>query len=74
MDSTGVSEDPQIGDSLTVNAYVSLGGLNPDDVSVPEADDRETLDRAVFDELCRGVLSERTRVALRGVLAGAAVS
>lgn len=37
VDSTGVSEDPQIGDSLTVNAYVSLGGLDPDDVAVEVA-------------------------------------
>ncbi|AUZ88926.1 DUF3417 domain-containing protein, partial [Arthrobacter agilis] len=37
VDSTGVSEDPQIGDSLTVNAYVALGGLDPDDVAVEVA-------------------------------------
>jgi starch phosphorylase len=37
VDSTGVSENPQIGDSLTVNAYVSLGGLDPDDVAVEVA-------------------------------------
>jgi starch phosphorylase len=37
VDSTGVSEDPQIGDALTVNAYVSLGGLHPDDVAVEVA-------------------------------------
>ena len=39
------------------------------DVLVPGADDRDRLDRAVFDELCRGVLSDDTRAALRGVLA-----
>jgi starch phosphorylase len=34
VDSLGVSEEPQIGDSLTVHAYVALGSLGPDDVSV----------------------------------------
>ena len=39
------------------------------EVLVPGAEDRARLDRAVFDELCRGVLSQQTRVELRGVLA-----
>ncbi len=39
------------------------------EVLVPDADDRALLDRAIFDELCRGVLSDATRTALRGVLA-----
>lgn len=39
------------------------------DVLVPDEDDRHLLDRAIFDELCRGVLSDDTRTALRGVLA-----
>jgi len=39
------------------------------DVLVPGDADRELLDRAIFDELCRGVLSDDTRTALRGVLA-----
>lgn len=38
------------------------------DVLVPGEDDRRLLDRAIFDELCRGVLSDTTRAALRGVL------
>jgi aspartate racemase len=38
------------------------------EVLVPDEADRAVLDRAVFDELCRGVLSQDTRVALRGVL------
>ncbi len=38
-------------------------------VVVPDGPDRALLDRAVFDELCRGVLSATTRTALRGVLA-----
>nr|WP_231713475.1 alpha-glucan family phosphorylase [Arthrobacter sp. zg-Y769] len=37
VDSVGVSENPQIGDSLTVQAYVSLGSLRPEDVSVEAA-------------------------------------
>ena len=39
------------------------------DVLVPGELDRERLDRAVFDELCRGVLSSDTRAELRAVLA-----
>ncbi|WP_028280410.1 alpha-glucan family phosphorylase [Arthrobacter sp. H5] len=37
IDSIGVTEDPQIGDSLTVNAYISLGSISPDDVTVEVA-------------------------------------
>ncbi|MCQ1948307.1 alpha-glucan family phosphorylase [Arthrobacter sp. zg-Y1171] len=37
VDSVGVSENPQIGDTLTVQAYVSLGSLRPEDVSVEAA-------------------------------------
>ncbi len=32
VDSVGVSEDPQIGDTLQVNAYIALHDLDPDDV------------------------------------------
>ncbi len=39
------------------------------DVVVPDEADRGTLDRAIFDELCRGVLSDDTRTALRAILA-----
>lgn len=39
------------------------------DVVVPEEADRHRLDRAIFDELCRGVLSDNTRTALRSALA-----
>jgi starch phosphorylase len=37
VDSVGVSEDPQIGDVLQVNAYVALHSLTPDDVAVEVA-------------------------------------
>ena len=37
VDSVGVSEDPQIGDMLQVNAYVALHDLTPDDVAVEVA-------------------------------------
>jgi starch phosphorylase len=37
VDSVGVSEDPQIGDLLQVNAYVDLTDLSPDDVYVEVA-------------------------------------
>jgi aspartate racemase len=38
------------------------------EVVVPSGADGQLLDRAIFDELCRGVLSDSTRTALRGVL------
>ena len=47
-------------------ARLATSGL---DVLVPGEADRLVLDRAVFDELCRGILSDATRTALRGVLA-----
>jgi starch phosphorylase len=34
VESAGVSDSPQIGDTLHVNAYVSLGKLRPEDVDV----------------------------------------
>jgi starch phosphorylase len=37
VDSVGVSEDPQIGDDLQVNAYVALHSLRPEDVAVEVA-------------------------------------
>ncbi|GAA1261838.1 glycosyltransferase family 1 protein [Arthrobacter pascens] len=37
VDSLGVSEDPQIGDTLEVNAYVGLHTLTPQDVAVEVA-------------------------------------
>jgi aspartate racemase len=38
-------------------------------VVVPPGPDVERVDRAIFDELCRGVLSEETRADLRAVVA-----
>ncbi|MBO0909863.1 alpha-glucan family phosphorylase [Arthrobacter sunyaminii] len=37
VDSIGITDDPQIGDQLKVQAYVSLGSLRPEDVSVEVA-------------------------------------
>jgi starch phosphorylase len=37
VDSLGLMEEPQIGDVLTVQAYVALAGLSPQDVSVEVA-------------------------------------
>ena len=48
--------------------YAERLGRSGLEVLVPDAADREVLDRAVFDELCQGVLSRTTRTALRGVL------
>ena len=39
------------------------------EVLVPEEADRQQLDRAIFDELCLGILSDDTRTALRAILA-----
>ncbi|TDK24885.1 glycosyltransferase family 1 protein [Arthrobacter crusticola] len=54
VDSLGVSEDPQIGDALTVNAYVALGNLDPSDVAVEVAYGRAAGD----DELSDVTLAE----------------
>ena len=64
VDSMGVSDEPQIGESLTVNAYVRLGPLAPDSVTVQvvhgqvtENDDlaqTSTDDLTVADELGDG--------------------
>jgi aspartate racemase len=54
--------------TMTEPFYVerlAAGGL---DVVVPDTADRELLDRAIFGELCRGVLSEATQADLRAVL------
>ncbi|MFJ5955841.1 DUF3417 domain-containing protein, partial [Paenarthrobacter sp. NPDC092416] len=37
VDSVGVSEEPQVGDTLQVNAYIALNNLTPDDVTVEVA-------------------------------------
>lgn len=55
VDSVGVSEDPQIGDMLQVNAYVGLHILSPDDVSVEvaygRAEENDTLTNITVMEL-----------------------
>jgi glycogen phosphorylase len=42
VESHGVREVPQVGDELAVRAYVSLGGLTPDDVEVQVVHGRVT--------------------------------
>ncbi|GLY63953.1 aspartate/glutamate racemase family protein [Amycolatopsis taiwanensis] len=37
-------------------------------VLVPEADDRATVHAVIYDELCRGIVSEGSRAAYRGVI------
>lgn len=49
--------------------YARRLGSHGLEVLVPEAADRARLDRAIFDELCMGVLTDDTRDALRAVLA-----
>ncbi|SDS90043.1 starch phosphorylase [Pseudarthrobacter equi] len=55
VDSVGVSEDPQIGDTLQVNAYVALSGLTPEDVCVEvaygRAEESDTLTDITIMEL-----------------------
>ena len=57
------------GATMTEPFYAARLATHGLDVLVPDDDDRQQLDRAIFDELCRGVLSDATRIALRGVLA-----
>jgi glycogen phosphorylase len=56
VDSLGVSDNPQIGDPLRVNAYVRLGKLSPSDVCVEVAHGQvgegDELDQTGFDPLC----------------------
>ncbi|MHA7199448.1 alpha-glucan family phosphorylase [Arthrobacter alkaliphilus] len=64
VDSIGVSEEPQIGDTLQVNAYIALHTLTPDDVSVEvaygraeESDELEDITKAelsAFEDLGNG--------------------
>jgi aspartate racemase len=54
--------------TMTEPFYVERLAAHGLDVLVPDAADRELLDRAIFDELCRGVLSEATHADLRAVL------
>ena len=49
--------------------YAERLGTHGLEVLVPGDADKLLLDRAVFDELCQGVLSDETRTSLRGVLA-----
>ena len=58
-----------VGATMAEPFYATRLGRHGLDVLVPDEADRGLLDRAIFGELCRGVLSEGTRTALRGVLA-----
>jgi glycogen phosphorylase len=55
VDSVGVSEEPRIGDTLQVNAYIALHSLTPDDVSVEiaygRAEDSDELNDVTVAEL-----------------------
>ncbi len=63
VDSVGVSEDPQIGDTLEVNAYVALHDLDPEDVSVEvaygQAEESDELANVTLVELGRRKNSAR---------------
>ena len=58
-----------VGATMAEDFYAERLATHRIDVLVPRHQDRLLLDRAIFDELCRGVLSEDTRAVLRGVLA-----
>jgi aspartate racemase len=58
-----------VGATMAEPFYAERLATHGVEVLVPEHDDRQLLDRAIFDELCRGVLSDDTRTLLRGVLA-----
>ena len=54
--------------TMTEPFYADRLGTHGLDVVVPGHDDRSLLDRAIFDELCRGVMTDSTRAALCAVL------
>jgi aspartate racemase len=56
------------GATMTEPFYTERLATHGLDVVLPGEADRDLLDRAIFDELCRGTLSQDTRTALRGVL------
>jgi aspartate racemase len=58
-----------VGATMAEPFYAQRLGGHGLEVLVPEAADRERLDRAIFDELCLGTLSDGTRADLRAVLA-----
>ena len=58
-----------VGATMAEPFYAHRLGAHGLEVLVPGAADRERLDRAIFDELCLGVLSNDTRTDLRAVLA-----
>lgn len=55
VDSMGITDEPQIGESLTVNAYVRLGPLAPDNVTVQvvhgQVTDNDDLAQTSSDDL-----------------------
>jgi aspartate racemase len=58
-----------VGATMAEPFYAERLATHGVEVLVPAHDDRQLLDRVIFDELCQGVLSDSTREALRGVLA-----
>ncbi|MCW3768478.1 alpha-glucan family phosphorylase [Paenarthrobacter ureafaciens] len=55
VDSVGLSEEPQVGDTLQVNAYIALNNLAPEDVAVEvafgRAEESDELEDIVVAEL-----------------------
>ena len=45
-----------------------LAGQHGIEVLIPEADDRDRVHRVIYEELCRGVVSEASRQAYRQVI------
>jgi starch phosphorylase len=73
VESSGVSETPEIGAELTVRAFVSLGELSPDDVAVQlvhgSLDPEDQLRDSVADTLALGETYEGGRFRFDGTVA-----
>lgn len=59
-----------LGTRLTMEESFLLDRLRSDtlEVQVPEAADREMIDRIIFSELCRGVVAEDSRIAFQRII------
>ena len=59
----GMTKVGLLGTSFTMERDFYKGRLMEQgfEVVIPEADDRATVDRVIFDELCKGILSDESR-------------
>lgn len=73
VDSSGIGEVPQVGDRLTVQAYVSLGDLSPQDVEVQVVHGRVTEDDVIEEFTTEPLALAETYEAGRYAFAGEVV-